>query len=468
MQNSETILYSKIINENGSLTSKIIVDLIKDYDKERTALKGLWDRYKGDTPIKHRTMPDRYKINNKISHDFRGQIVRQKTGYLFGEPITYSFNHSNYNESQIEQIKSAIKSFNRLNNIEDLDNLTGEYATACGYGARLFYIDTTGLLRAMNIVPWEVIFVKDPTLDKVSFAIIYYQVDYVDIVSGKSEKRWKVEFYDNTKVTIYFEYEKNKFIEDPLELKNPFLHMFNSVPVIKYSNNALEMSDFEKVEPLIDSYDLLVSDAINELEEFRLAYLAVIGGQLQEEDVLRAKQNGTFNIPEGVDVKFITKTLQTDFVENQKKSIRENIYLLSNTVDLTDQAFSGNAESGISRKYRFAALEDRSIETERKFNKAFFEQYQLISFILGKKNIPLKYEDMEFIWKRNLPIDLLYYGQVVQMFTGQVSEKTKLGLLPFVVDVDSELKQMIAENQSFDRTILLEDINVPAQRQLEI
>ena len=64
-------------------------------------------------------------------------------------------------------------------------------------------------------------------------------------------------------------------------------------------------------------------------------------------------------------------------MENQKKTLRDNIYLLSNTVDFSDQNFSGNAESGTSRKYRFSALEDRCIKKERKFTKAFYEQYNL-------------------------------------------------------------------------------------------
>ena len=453
------LLFEKIEFNQGELDSQIIKDLIKTFEPDRERMIGLWNKYKGVVPILEKTMPDSYKKNNKLANDFRGIIVTQVVGYLWGIPIVYTFDQSRYDENQSQNIKLAIEEFNKTNNIEQLDSITGEYASVCGYGSRLFYIDINGILRTMNVAPWETIFVYDPTIDKMMYSIIYYQIDYYDLKTKTYSKRWKVELYDDTNVSFYFEYEKNKFELDPDEPKNPTPHMFNDVPVVKFNNNTLNTGDFESVQSLIDSYDLLTSNAQDELDEFRLAYLAIIGGQITDDDVKRARQTGVFQNPEGVDIKFITKELPTAMYDSQAKKLKENIFALSSTLDFSDQVFSGNAESGLARRLKFQSLESKSIIKERNYSKALFDQYNLLTDIWEKKKIKLNPYDMQFIFGRDLPIDIMYYAQAGALLTGQVSEETKLSLFPFIPDPSEELKRLDNERNNSGPII---DLNILA------
>ena len=66
-----------------------------------------------------------------------------------------------------------------------------------------------------------------------------------------------------------------------------------------------------------------------------------------------------------------------------------------------------------------------------------------------KKEIPLKAEDLDFEFTRNLPADMLYSAEVSTKLKGLVSEKTRLGLLPFVDDVDKEIK-LLSDDDSTD------------------
>ena len=450
------LLYEKISFNNAELDSKIINDLIKTFKPDRERMIGLWNRYKGQVPIKDRTMPDNYKKNNKIANDYRGTIISQVVGYMYGSPIVYAFDQAKYTDAQDIDIRKYIDNFNKLNNIPDLDAITGEMASVCGYGSRLLYIDLYGLLRIMNWKPWETIFVYDPTIDKMQYAIIYYLIDYYDTIKRVYEKRWKVELYDDRNVTFYFEYEKGKFELDPDEKINPKPHLFKDVPVIKFANNNLENGDFENVESLIDGLDIVISDAQNELEEFRLAYLGIIGGMMDEDDVIRARQTGTFQLPEGMDIKFITKTLQTDFVDKHVTRLKENIFSLSSTIDFDNDVFSGNAESGLSRRLKFQQLESKAIKKERKFEKALYDQYKLLTDIWAMKNVLLDPYDMIFTFNRDLPIDVMYYATAGNMLTGQVSEETKLKLFPFVDDAREEIIRM--ENEATQRGELI-DLN---------
>ena len=42
------------------------------------------------------------------------------------------------------------------------------------------------------------------------------------------------------------------------------VHLFSKVPVIEYVNNSERLGDFEVVLPLIDAYNMLQSDRIND------------------------------------------------------------------------------------------------------------------------------------------------------------------------------------------------------------
>lgn len=456
------LLFEKIKFNNSELDSRIINDLIKTYRPERERMIGLWERYKGEVPIKNKKVSSNYKKNNKLSNPYRQQIISQVVGYMFGIPIVYSIDESNYTEQASTNIKKSIDYFNKINNIADLDAVTGEYASVCGYGSRLLYIDINGILRAMNINPWETIFVYDPTIDKMVYAIIYYQVDYYDVRKKTYEKRWKVELYDDTNVSFYFEYEKNKFELDPDEPNNPVPHMFNNVPVVKFNNNTISKGDFEDVETLVDSYDYLVSRAADNLEEFSDAYLAIVGGVVTEEDIIKARSSGVWQIPDGVSIEWLIKNLPTEYDKEQAKRLKDNIYNLSSTLDLTDNVWSGNAESGIARKLRMQSLESRAIQKERKFVKALYDQYNLISNIWAKKNIKLNAHDMSFVFNRDLPVDISYYGQAGQMLTGLISHQTLLGLFPFIHDPNEELKRLEAEQQNSGQIVDLNTILEPS------
>ena len=453
----------KIQVANYDLDSKIINDLIRDSGPERARLQGLWNRYRGETPIKDRVLPDPYKTNSKLAHDFRGQIVSQICGYLWGNPIVYGIDDTKYNEKQGTEIKDAISRLNNANNVADLDMITGEYASVCGAAYRLLYIDKKGQIRLMNVVPWECLVFTDSTLDEVQLAIILYQTDYFSQITNKTEKRWKIELLTKTDVYTYYEYEKGIFQLDPLEKINPMPHMFNGVPVIKFDNNNLVKGDFENVEDLIDGYDVLVSDAQNELIDFRLAYLGIVGAQMDEKDVVRARQTGVFTLPEGIDIKWIVKDLPTAFFADQAKRLRDNIYTLSSTIDFNDQAWSGNSESGLARRLRMQSLESKAIKKERKFQKALEEEYELIAYVWSKKNLKLDPYDMVFVFVRDLPIDYSYYFAMAQMAQGTISEETILSLMPFIPDPSEEIrrkeKERVDRGKLIDLSLLDENMN---------
>lgn len=432
-----------INRQAGQIDSKIIKDLIAENEPTKKRTMELYNAYAGDVNITHRQpLANQKNIDNRLANDFRGDIVDEIVGYMFGNPITYKLNGSSQNATT----EAEFKSFATRNDLDDLDSLTGEMASICGFAARLLYVDTQGKERVMNIKPWETIFIEDSTIDEVQYALIYYKITLIE--NDKKVERYKVEWYDKTSVTFYIETEKGDFVREG----EPILHMFDFVPLIKFANNDLLKGDFEKVDSLIDAYDKLLSDCQNEVEQFRMAYFVVKNGEMTREIMEAAQLTGALSFPEGTDASYLTKDLNgmVTFVENQKKTLNENIYKFSKTVDMRDESFSGSAMSGESRKWKLVGLEFKAIKKERKFTKATRQMLKILASAWAKKNVNLNYEDVELQFTRNLPVDLLYYADVSTKLKGTVSEKTRLSLLPFVKDPEAEIKAMEEEAPIID------------------
>lgn len=432
-----------INRQAGQIDSKIIKDLIAENEPIKKRTMELYNAYKGDVNITHRQpLVSQKNIDNRLANDFRGDIVDEIVGYMFGNPITYKLNGGSQNATT----EAEFKSFATRNDLDDLDSSTGEMASICGFAARLLYVDTQGKERVMNIKPWETIFIEDSTIDEVQYALVYYKITLIE--NDKKVERYKVEWYDKTSVTFYIETEKGDFVREG----EPILHMFDFVPLIKFANNDLLQGDFEKVDSLIDAYDKLLSDCQNEVEQFRMAYFIVKNGEMTREIMEAAQLSGALSFPEGTDASYLTKDLNgmVTFVENQKKTLNENIYKFSKTVDMRDESFSGSAMSGESRKWKLVGLEAKAIKKERKFTKATRQMLKILASAWAKKNVNFNYENVELQFTRNLPVDLLYYADATMKLKGMVSENTRLSLLPFVKDPEAEIKAMEEEAPIID------------------
>ena len=158
------------------------------------------------------------------------------------------------------------------------------------------------------------------------------------------------------------------------------------------------------------------------------------------------KRQGAFSLPEGADVDFITKQINDVFLENHKKTLNQNIYKFSSSVDMSDESFSGASQSGESRKWKLLSLEFKAITKERKFATGLRSMFKVISSSWNTKGFELNYLDVSFTFNRSIPIDLSYIGDVAVKLKGIVSDRTLLAQLPFVNDIEKEM-ETIAEEQ---------------------
>lgn len=432
-----------MIEKNGGLLNKPIVqELMEQHQSFRAQYAKDFERYKTtDLPIKNRTFEDETKINNKVNNDFAGEIVDQTVGYLFGTPINYNLDKTKYAEdAKYEKHKELLERFNLLNQIKDLDAETGKRQAINGITYRLCYVDKEGQERVKHVPPEEVILLGD--LEDPDYGIWYYQA-----INENIEKVTRIEFYTPEKVIIYDD------LDGVLTVHDELTNVFGYVPIVAFKNNDELQNDFEKVEELIDAYDRLISDGVNESEEFRQAYMVFTNATLgdtddeEKETIAAARRNGAFALPLDSDLKFLTKTIDTSFLEFMKKTLSENIYRFSKSIDMSAENFSGGGESGESRKYKLISLENKASMKERKFNSGLNRMFKVLAGAWNKKGFDIDYLYINFDFKRTLPIDYLYYAQVISQLDPFLSRKSLFGELPFVDDPEYEIEQKRQEQE---------------------
>lgn len=155
-----------------------------------------------------------------------------------------------------------------------------------------------------------------------------------------------------------------------LEKTGERVHYFGMVPVNFYRNNRDMTGDFEPVLSLVDAYNRLESDSVNDFELFADSYLVISGmGGADREDIERFRRDRVLLVDEGGDARWLTKETNDAYIENLKNRISRDIYRFSNTVDMSDSSFSGGNISGTAIRYRMSGFDNRVAVTEQYFRR---------------------------------------------------------------------------------------------------
>ena len=427
--------------EQESVSNEVLTDLIEQYAEARERMIDRYERYKATeegVPVFKRRFEDENKINNKINADFMSEIVDTKTGYFAGVPIAYSLDKEKYegNEGRYVRHYATLTDFLHTNTAADLDSEATKMAAIAGYCGRLAYIEAgSGIERIMNVEPWEVQVIYDKSIHEPAYAMRYYQLEE----SKTKRKYWHVEWYDNSFVTEYRQNEKGIFIEVSSEP-----HLFDYIPLWAILNNEEKQGDCDKVLAAIDAIDRTLSDANSEIEQFRLAYMAMEGVEPDAETMEFAKRTGAFGMPEGAKIYFLTKDMNDGMIENHLNRLEDYILRFAKSVNFGDESFAGN-QSGVAMRYKLQALENKCATFERKLTSALMYQFKVIGSSWRKRGIDIEPSDIFYQFKRNFPVSWEAEAEATGKLRGQVSENTRLGLLSFVDDVEYEIDLMEQE-----------------------
>lgn len=428
-----------IFNEDKSINEKALISCLKEHTESIDRFTTLKDLYDGKHAILKRSKTQTDLANNKLMINHAEYITDFATAYFMGNPIKYTFPEE---ETRTDD-DSLLQAFRKAN-ITQVDTELARDLSIFGIGIEYVYQDKEGNTKSTNLDPRTAFIVVDDTVEE-NTLLGFHRIKKRDINNKEIGEVIKA-ITDNTVYTYEF---KNNV----LNLINEEVNIFNQVPMIEYWNKVNQKGDFESVVSLINAYNLLQSDRVNDKEQYVDSLLVLYGtlaGDNSEEKLKTArelKRLGLLELSEGDKVEYLSKTFHEVDVELLKKSIIEDIHKISKVPNLTDENFAGNS-SGVAMKYKLLGLEQLAQTKEEYYRIGLKERIKLYANILNIKMISIDVDNIEMTFIRSLPVNELEVAQLITYLNNVVSQKTLLSLLPFVEDVDNEIERVEEQKQN--------------------
>ncbi len=418
------------------VTPELVNKLVEKYVAEEVPrLERLEKYYLAEGDIKDRTMKDTSKPNNKYANSFASFITDTMQGYFLGKPIGYT----SQDKDMIEKVSSIYKRIHEHAHNADV----GKSMSIKGVAYELIYMNGSEI-ELTELSANECFLIYDTTVqENVIAGVRFFYID--DYLADKSVL--KVEVYTEDRIIYYEE------AEDGLTEENEEEHYFKAVPIIEYANNKEKTGDYEKVIDLINAYDLAVSDTANNLEYFADAYLVLKGVDLESEDgeeedgLSSMKEKRVLLLDEKGEADWLTKGTSDLEVESYKDRLKEDIHLFSHVPSIGGSDF-GSATSGESLKYKLVTLENIISIKERYFRESIETRTELMTTMLNTKGGQFNSDEAIITFNRNLPTNFAQLIDGLHKIEPFISKTTLLTQLPFISDVEEEMRRIEKEGAS--------------------
>ena len=447
----------ELLDADGLPRTDTLEAILREHDHQRERLVRLHGMYAREHSIMRRT---RLKglPNNRLVHDLPGYIATMAAGYLVGNPVRYTAA-----EGQEEAFTPVLEAYEAAS-VESVDAELAMDAAVYGKAAEVCYADAEARPRVAQLDARSAFVVYDDTVKHAPLLGITRR----DTFDARLERTGE-------EVTLYTDrlivHMRRTSRETPRETMRE-AHYFGGVPVVEYWNNAREEGDFEPVMGLIDAYDTLQSDRVNDKQQFTDAVFVLKGvgalgvddteeetvdadgtataagaaGKEAEDPSVRLRRTRTLFLPgDGADAQFVTKPDAESGNELLRMSLKSDIHKLCLVPDLTDEQFAGNV-SGVAMRFKLLGLEQLTKIKERWFREGLRTRLRLFcAFLARKGTAALNAEKVQITFSRSLPVNDLEIAQTLATYQGMVPEKLLLAQVPFVEDAEAAGKLLNRE-----------------------
>ena len=442
------------LKHNFTGNEKEIVEIVDGYKENQVKEIDLRTEYaKGNNPkIKDRNIPEG-SPGNRIPISYARRMINLVTGYMYKPGlITYATKKKKGEEGEEgeEENQSYLEALQEIfdYNTEPMETeQVGRQASIQGVGYELFFGEGVGVAEAGDTVgPASVMprFVKVPVASIIpiyNFDIIPELTHFIRFYSVEKEKVEYIEVYDESLITKYI----RKFDSPGLMAGDEIDHGFDRPPLVVYENNEDMIGDFSCVVPLIDIYDVLMSDSMNEFERFAWAYLILKGFVMDKDGIQEIKDKRALSLLNKDDsIEFLTKDINHEFVKYMGEWIMGEIHRQSGIPNLDDYKFCGNVSGETLGKWIYL-MELFTDPKESYFKQALKKRIEIITTYNGLPGDP---DDIEIIMSRNMPDKSLVQAELMVKYAPFISQKTLLeNFADFIPDAEAEIEQLKEEKK---------------------
>lgn len=387
----------------------------------------LYDYYRGEQPV-NKGEAVRGRPNNLLRAPFPRYITEVHTGYFLGIPPALAYGEA-----------AAGERYAALSRDLDLPHLyfdLGRDLSICGAGFALVWAERSGV-RVCRCDPCDCFAIRSGEAGSPLLAAVRL------LAGGKGE----------TRGVLYTAERLIPFVWDGtgVTLGTAEENLLHTIPLLSFYNNCQGMGDFEMVTGLVDAYNVLLSGALDDMQSVANAFLALYGMQgTTQKDIDNANRTRILSLSEGGRAEFVVKTLNHEALGQLETNLRRSILQLSMTPDLCDEHFAGNS-SGVALQYKLWGIEQVRAAKERTFTDGLRGLLAVLTAgeqLMGR-NIDLTGGTAAFY--KNLPQDNSALAETLLSLSPVLSAQTILENLPWVTDVQEELRRKAAESDQTNR-----------------
>ncbi|QCH29264.1 phage portal protein [Clostridium tyrobutyricum] len=410
----------------------------QDFDMMLPTYMKMQRYYDGKTDALEKYQMITKRANTKVKCNFIQKFINEEASYCCGNKITYS-SHSN-NQNVIEDLRINFKHWKEKYNKE-----LCKQSLIFNEAYELYYIDTDGLFNSLICTPLSSYILQDD-FGNIQLFIRFFTKKFDDTHTLYAD------VFTDTDVSYY------TIIGDiftPITGLKTESNVFGKVPVSVVSIGSMYESLFSVLKGLQDGYETNLSDMVNEISDFRNAYLAFKNCKIDDTtkdengktDLDKMKELGVMNLPgEKADAKWLIKEINDSFVQNTLNTMEDKMYQLASHINNNEKLVSNT--SSLALRNRLIGLEEKCTNNIQALIDAIKVRLQFLFIYLKiKQNKNYDWKDVDIKIVPNIPTDDLMVSQIISQLNGKLSTRTGLAQLSFIDNPDNEMKEIEKENK---------------------
>lgn len=407
------------------------------YRKKNDILKRVRRQSADNTPLRN--------ADNRIPSNLYNVLVNQKASYLFTTPPSFDIGNKVANkkimtilgDNFLKICKSlCVKASNCVVAwLHYWENERGEFKYAVVDSKQIIPIFTNDLEKELS----GLLRIYDKTDKDGKVYNIYEYWDKEHCYLFRKENKSPV-----NDLKAYEGFQLPGDIPGIFEKSNTLHHDFGEVPFIPFYNNEEMGNDLNDIKELIDTYDKIYSDFVNDLEDIQEVIFVLSGYDGEELDPFLEKIKKYKAIKVNGEDNSSVNTLTIEIpVEARKEMLaitRQSIFEQGMGIDPDPQNF-GNS-SGVALSYLYSLLELKAGLVETEFRTGFGRLVRAIC-----RHIGIQADVINQTWARTSVSNEVEQAAIAKDSAGVISKKTIIKNHPWVEDPEKELEQLKAEER---------------------
>lgn len=375
------------------------------------------------------------RANVKIIVNWFKKFLHDELAYSLNNPVNYIDKQGN--KEYIERIDTDFSTWEKVHNQKLMLK-----ANMFGYAYELRYLKDSEF-RSTVLTPLNAFVLEGNDVDRTPLLAMHF------LKENQFSDKELVDVYLPSFKVQHFELDGDKLIK-----LSESSHAFPTVPVYVIEANTERSSMLDDIKDLIDSYNSTLSNMVNELSDFRMAYIKLVGTKFDNpEQIAEARKSGILQFQKGADIDYLIKNLPDAFANSTLKEIKENLYKQSGHID-TNEKLQSNT-SGSALQGRLITLTNKCATMHTMLEQCIKSRLKDYFYILNvREKISYDYRLIRQRFTMNVPKDVLNLADIASKLKDIFPLETLYSLFPFVENPSIEFQKLLKERKIERETMM--------------